>query len=467
MISMQNSSVPLLLMPFGVQVTSKLAALFVQAQQKQGAPAHTQPVVCAALVRWLIQVVDAIHASPGSRAAAAVRQQLLDSQLLQHLGASMDAAAAGLTAAATALAAAVTTSTSTALPPTIQQERMQRLLGNVVRADAQCGRVLQLFWSVSNVLSPADDVNVGAMLPAMPAAVRFVLKGLQCRSRLQRFKQWKQLGQLGDGLFTSSCPSLAFNAMRVVASKGVAIALRLLPGTGELLRSPEVLSCLALVLLVTVLGLDTGSANSTGGRLSTGSSSGVGSSMSRQHPSTREQQSQQQQQQQQQQQGSGSGSSSAAGGNCGRSVGLGDAVQLGCLMPLSCSLFDMLGVSKKTAVQAARLALAKSGGWTSLDALTVLMSRYSSVLEHQVSRGHQTYWLPMLIIAHCRGYSVAKASGLGCCCNCCRASDRIAGSSSTSLCGAAGAARQRTASQKAEITLISIYDSTYAAALRH
>ena len=352
-----------------MQVTGKLAALFVQAQHKPDAPAHMQPVVGDVLIRWLAQAVDAIHASPASRAAAAVRQQLLDSRLLQHLGPAMDAAAAGLTAAVTALEAAVTisTSTSTALSRSTQQDSMQRLLRNLAQADTQCDRVLKIFWFVSNVLSPADDVNVHAMLPAAPAAVRFVFKGFQCRSRVQQIRQRLQQGQLGDGaLFISSCPRMAYNAMRILALDGASLALRSLPGTGGLLLSPELLSCLALVLVVSALGLDTGSADGIGRNLSTSSSSGVRSSMHPQHPSTREQQ--------QQDSGSSSG---------GRADGLRDVVQLDRLTPLSCSLFDMLGVSKETALQAA--GLARSRGLTTLEALTVVMSRYSNVLEHQVS----------------------------------------------------------------------------------
>lgn len=265
--------------------------------------------------------------------------------------------------------------------------------------------MLKIFWFVSNLLSPADDVNIHAMLPAAPAAMRFVFKGFQCRSRVQQLRQRLQQGQRGDGaLFISSCPRMAYNAMRILALDGASLALRSLPGTGGLLLSPELLSCLALMLVVSALGLDTGSADGIGRNLSTSSSSGVRSSMHPQHPSTREQQ--------QQDSGSSSG---------GRADGLRDVVQLDRLTPLSCSLFDMLGVSKETALQTA--GLARSRGLTTLEVLTVVMSRYSNVLEHQVSYEHQTYLpAPMLRIGALiimRRVLFCESCWLVCCWDCC------------------------------------------------
>jgi hypothetical protein len=93
-------------------VTAKLAALFTKVLQQPDAPKHALPVAYAVLNTWLVGAVATMQASPGSRAAAAVRQHLQESQLLQHLGPAMDAAAARLTAAVAALAAATAADSS-------------------------------------------------------------------------------------------------------------------------------------------------------------------------------------------------------------------------------------------------------------------------------------------------------------------------------------------------------------------
>src|SRR5690349_7715715 len=90
-----------------MQVTGKLARLCVQALQQPLEKGVTLSIACGALNAWLEKAAAPMRASPGSRAAAAVRQQLQESGLLQHLGPGMDAAAARLTAAVDKLAAAL------------------------------------------------------------------------------------------------------------------------------------------------------------------------------------------------------------------------------------------------------------------------------------------------------------------------------------------------------------------------
>lgn len=74
-----------------IQVTGKIAALCVRCLQQPEPLGVALGMAFAALDVWLTKAVTAIAASPASQAAAAVRQQLQDSGLLQHLGAGMDA----------------------------------------------------------------------------------------------------------------------------------------------------------------------------------------------------------------------------------------------------------------------------------------------------------------------------------------------------------------------------------------
>ena len=77
-----------------LQVTAQLVALYFQTQQQHNTPGPWDVLIHNTLTKWLQKTKDAAAASPGSRAAAAVRQQLQDLRLLQRLGPAMDAAAA-------------------------------------------------------------------------------------------------------------------------------------------------------------------------------------------------------------------------------------------------------------------------------------------------------------------------------------------------------------------------------------
>jgi hypothetical protein len=243
-----------------MQITAKLAALYVQVLRQPDPPEYALLLTYAVLTAWLVRAVAAIEASPGSRATAAVVQQLQDSQLLQHLGPAMD-------------------------------------------------------------------------------------EGLE--------------------------------------SRGVSDTLQLYPAASELLLLPESVSCLAIVLVSVLLGLDTSSddwlkaADTTA--TSSSSTPGVGSSTGRQAPGTGVPQPQQQQQQRPGNSGGSSSSSSSSS-----SSGMAAGVRLGSLTPLSCGLFPLLGITKETALQAARLA--KAQGLTTLASLDVLVAAYRDVIVHQVSR---------------------------------------------------------------------------------
>jgi hypothetical protein len=212
----------------------------------------------------------------------------------------------------------------------------------------------------------------------------------------------------------------AINAVVIViaACEGYDDAFSMLqscPAASELAQMPEFVSCLAIMAVATALGVDTssdGSISATAmpdGRAES-SSSRVDSSTSRRVPGAGRQQ------QPTQQAGSGSdsggarssasssggagssgsatrsaGSSSSAirgassSGSAGNSDGgLSNGVRPGSLTPLSCCLFDILGVTKETALLFARL-VGSSYALTSPSQLHGLLKVYNSVIEYQVS----------------------------------------------------------------------------------
>lgn len=68
----------------------------------------------------------------------------------------------------------------------------------------------------------------------------------------------------------------------------------------------------------------------------------------------------------------------------GLSSGLSSGARLGSLTPLSCSLFDVLGVSKETVLHLARLVTPTA--ITTSGSLPTLATAYKSLLKYQVSR---------------------------------------------------------------------------------
>jgi hypothetical protein len=363
-----------------MQITAKLAALCLQDLQKPDDPL----VAFAAMEVWLTQAMATMRASPESHAAAAVRQQLQDSRLLQHLGPAMDAAAARLTAAVAALqAAAGATSNSSrssngasaAIAPATEQDSIQKQASYVMTADEQCGLLLKAFDLASSVVCPGVRFTPEIALPAAPAAMRLILTGWQACSKLQQLWQQKkeqlplQVGStamfLGSFLYNSGCLGLTLPAAVYAGTLGSSVAGR------QLLLSPAFAPCLTILLLVTVLGLDTSSAGGSGNAATAAPNSssvpGVVSSTALQMPGAGTQQ---------EEQTANSGSSSGSGVSSG--------VQVDSLTPLSCSLFDVLGVSKETVQQAAKVAKAK--GLTTVDDLRMLVGVYRNVRVQQVSQ---------------------------------------------------------------------------------
>ena len=353
------ATVPNLLMCWCLQVTAKLGALCVQALQQP----DEHMLALTALKVWLDQAVATMRASPESHAAATVRQQLQESRLLQHLGPAMVAAAAQLTAAVAALqAAAATTSNSTSgsadapISATTEQDSIQKQTSNVEVADRHCGLLLMAFEVTSAALSPGACFTPELAVAAAPAAMHLILTGFQACSKLQQLWQQKkaqlplQVGKLGTilGSFIFSAGSLGLTMPGAVYDD----TLQSSPAGRQLLLDPDFVSCLAIMLVVTVLGLDTSMRSAAGN----GAAATAAASSSSSAPGV----------------GSSTGSSSSSNG-----------VRLDSVTPLSCGLFDILGVGKETVLQAAKVA--KSAGLATLPKMCTLASCYHSVSWLQVS----------------------------------------------------------------------------------
>jgi hypothetical protein len=353
------------------------------------------PLTYEALHTWLHIAGPPTKASPESHAAAAVRQQLQASQLLQHLGTAMDAAAARLTAAVAALAGASSNSCSNNAGgssssggssgrggsnsnssgssgrggssssssggsgrggrggssssssgrggnssnssgcSSTEQVSIQQLTLDVMGENFQSSCLLKIFLLATYLLSPTFSIQ--AALPAAPAAMCLMLTVFQnyhMQPPLQLFSH-------------SNNPLLELHRFMLSIALGVegdaAGMLQSCPAAGDLLLSPELLSCLAIMLVVIVLGLDTSTDRTDAYRPS-----------------------------EEQRQAGSRGSGLVSGG------------RLDSPTPLSCGLFDALGVPKETALQAAMVAQAQ--GFSTLFNFKVLMASYNSVLDHQVSQ---------------------------------------------------------------------------------
>lgn len=361
------------------QVTRKLAALSVQALQQQLGP--VLPLACTVLAAWLGKAAAAIRASPGSNAAATVQQQLRQSRLLQHLGPGMDAAAAWLAeakaAVAAAAAAAPTTASSTnstAAADMLAASNLQ-LPYTAVEADLYCTCLLDTFESVARVLSPTERILHKDALPAAPAAVRLCLSAFQAHSALQQLDQLSSDHVPGQQrLFMVQHAVAVLLSLAREIDGDAAAAVQSCPGAEPLLLSPELVSGMAVMSVVTVLGLDTSSQVGTGAAdapATRGSRRGGGTG--RKRPGTRGQQQQNRLPLLQQ-------AASGSGGSCS---GLSNGVRLGSLTPLSRSLFDILGVAEETMLHAAELG--RPTVRTSLEGLQLSLEAFGSLLAYQVS----------------------------------------------------------------------------------
>jgi hypothetical protein len=283
----------------------------------------------------------------------------------------MVAAAAKLTAAVAALqATAATTSSSTSgsadapVSPTTEQDSIQKQTSKLEVADRQCGLLLMAFEVTSTALSPAAYFTPELAVAAAPAAMRLILTGFQACSKLQQLWQQKkaqlplQVGKLGTilGSFIFSAGSLGLTMPGAVYDG----TLQSSPAGTQLLLNPDFVSCLAIMLVVTVLGMDTSMRSAAGN----GAAATAAASSSR----------------------SSSSSSSSSAPGVGSSTGSSSSssgVRLDSLTPLSCGLFDILGVGKETVLQAAKVA--KSAGLATLPKMCTLASCYHSVSWLQVS----------------------------------------------------------------------------------
>lgn len=174
-------------------MTAKVAALYIKALKLIGGQSESMwGLASAVLDGWLATV--STTTAPGSRAAATVRQQLQETQLLQHLSTAMDAAAARLTAAAAAAldaAAPATTGSSSGRsastsPAASQCDSPMEELMSTVRC---CRLLLSMFQELSKVISAHDNLSIAAALPAAPAAVRLSLAVCQAQGKLQQLSQ--------------------------------------------------------------------------------------------------------------------------------------------------------------------------------------------------------------------------------------------------------------------------------------
>jgi hypothetical protein len=389
-------SVPAVLL----QVTRKLSALLLKALQ-QPDPLLKVPLLAAeALDLWLSQVAAATKAASAPRAVAAARQQLQDVQLPQHLGPAMDAATARFTAAVAALAEAMaaTGSSSNTIGASTQQGTVCGLplqhATIYAKSETCCKRLLQIFKLAGCVVSP--KVSLPAVVPAAPAAVRMALTVFQAPNNLQQHEE-QRLKQASGFAVSRDVHSAAIDAIVILSAAcegfdDVPSMLQLCPAAIELVQMPEFVSCLAIMAVATALGVDT----SSDGRISatgTPAGSGRGSSTSRRVPGAgRQQRLTQQSGSGSDSGGAGSSGSSSGGAGAGRSGsssvsssdgGLSNGVRLDSLTPLSCCLFDILGVTKETAVLLS--GLASSQGYAYMGQLQGLLKIYNSVMEYQVS----------------------------------------------------------------------------------
>jgi hypothetical protein len=357
-----------------LQVTRKVSALFIQAlQQADSQPAVLPQLAGSLMVLWLSKAQPAGIASPESRAATTVRQQLQDSQLLQHLATNLDAAAARLTAAAAAFAEAAANSTTTAGADAMQHATIVvQCSSDFTNAESVCKSLLQIFRLASCVLSQTGKFTIPVALPAAPTAVR---------TALTIFRVYRSPLPASPGPLRAALRTIRVLAVPFLGKKDVpGSMLQSCPAASVLVQMPEFVSCLAIMAVATTLGLDVSGGDTASGAAS--SSSDMGSSTG----TGRQQQEQQAASAATGRRGGTSSSSSGGGGGgstSSSSSSQSNGMQLDSLTPLSCSLFDILGVTKETVLQLA--GLAKAEGCTSPGALRNVVEAYTGVLQHQVS----------------------------------------------------------------------------------
>lgn len=334
-----------------MQVTRKLAALCIQAQQRH-ADSLTQNVTRHTLHTWLRHAADAQEASPNSSLSASVRQQLQESGLLQHLAAVFSRAADGLDTVTALLAAGDSTVCGNGRSgrSSNSSRHSSSLLSHVIFQSSRAGAALcfarmalRIYSMACSLVAPtrAPHFSPGAALPAAPAAARLALTTIRVCSMPQL--QGAQMDAIVAFVInTAHCVMLDFTTFL----QGGVEALRQMPGARELLLSPDTMPCLAITVVVGLMRLDTSACLEAVAGNTSGSAAPALNNMS--SSSIR----------------SGAGSSAVGGSAQPERLrnglylpSLAERVNLSLSTPLASSLFDRLGVDKRRIA-----ALAQPGG---------------------------------------------------------------------------------------------------------
>ena len=375
------------------QVLQHLAALCIEASQQKAALQCRHPVVNALAV-WLYKAMHTCRASPTSRLAASLRQQLQGSGLLQHMAAMLNGSADDLTAATAAACGESGLSSSISSSSTAARRVATKLQDTLTHVT----RLLCVYHRACQVIAPTASFSLAAGLPAAPAAVRAVLTTFKTCSRVQQLAARDStpapvLLLAADAVFWDDSSEFLSVAFRAVTDLAQAVqhhstdqSLHSLPGVQELLLCPELVPCLAVAILVEALGLVTLVKDKraedvcSSGR---GAASSSSSSSSSQMPAA----------QGAAQQPAAAAAASSAGCHqtssssqiSSSSVGLGIGLSQDGLTPLSCGLFGLLGVDQGVLVHCARDF---TDDWNSPFPLTCLetVKVYCDVQAYQVSK---------------------------------------------------------------------------------
>jgi hypothetical protein len=404
----------LLCMRVSVQVTSQLAALCIQAHQQKAAMS-VRYYTTYVLTLWLYKASKANDASPGSRLAVSMRQQLQRSELLQQMPAIFQHASDAYTAAAadlTTFGQAAPGSSAGSSSSSTDSVRVAEFFNNT---QLLTSRLLSVHIRTSELSSSeANGFNLASALPAAPAAMQLHRLLFQTSSRLQQ-----QAGREGSPApvlllvdaadFQSNCCAALGEAhwavvrlLKAVHQYNVERQLQSLPGTRELLLCPELMPCLASTVLVSVLGMDSKEQHDTGSsrgttrgaaaQASSSSRSSAGSSSSSRPASATRGSSQPQSDPAsgtisgRHQAGSSSTSScSSSSTSSGSSAGkLSNGISLQSLTPLSRGLFGLLGVEQDVLLKAARGAKELWHMRFEPARCELLFSTYNALLMQQV-----------------------------------------------------------------------------------
>lgn len=395
-----------------MQVTRQLAVLCIQAHQ-YNTPLAIRYLTTTSLAVWLYKACKAAG-SPGSRLAVSMRQQLQTAGLLQQMASVFQHAADALSAAAAPFATfGQAASRSSGGSSSTDIAHAVQLYDNTL---VSTSKLLDVYIRACRLCTPEGGVpSFEVALPAAAAAVQLhrlifttgssflqlaSMEGIpEAVVRLARDADFQQncTGSLGEAHWAIG--ELLKSAHNHSSTKG---SLQSLPGARELLLCPDLVPCLAVTVLVTVLGLDTGaqeedtgsgsrSKHAAQGASSSSSSSAAGSSSrtaSGSSSSSRQASAPQGAPPQQVDSSTrylrpGSSSTSRRSSS-GRQA---NGISLDSLTPLSRSLFSLLGVEQGVLLQAAVGAKAKWSGSFKPASFENMIHPYRFLLQQQVG-----YW---------------------------------------------------------------------------